>query len=178
MFDNIITFKIACNECKNLRHSTLNIIVTEKELISPSKADLVALCDDFEDIVCEMCGKQGQSWTVFKIELAGEKRITKQAIIQLRVLGTKLSAWIEDENGDKGFSQSEMDTVFSEIDEVIRMKKSESETVEMNLDKEGTAVIIVDFINDYPFAEVSLFKLHNLSYSKLNDVLDFMESNC
>jgi len=163
MHFNQIKYELACRNCKTMRMPGMTMLQSDEEIESMSRDELIAEMDNFEQIQCENCGDSG-NWLVFKIQLNDNDEVRDQFKINIFKQNGQMSG--KPENGY--YSPAQIDIAFMKIRDKI-------ETIKGNYfpsKPDGTAFIMVDFLNDEPYNRVSIFDIDGFSLEEISSFID------
>lgn len=162
---NQIEYDLACRNCKSLRQNGLAMLETEEDIHHMSREELIMEMGNFEHLRCGNCNKKG-NWLVFKIKLNGNDDIINQFKVNIFKKDGLVSGGVE--NGY--FSPIEIELAFMKI----RDKIEELDGSFFPIKDNGTAFILIDFLNDEPYNRISIFDIDGISINEIERLIEHL----
>ena len=163
MHINQIEYDLACRSCKSLRQNGLAMLETEEDIHHMSREELIVEMNNFGHLRCENCNTKG-NWLVFKIKLNGNDDIINQFKVNIFKKNGIISGGVE--NGY--FSPIEIELAFMKIRDEIE----ELEKVFFPIKENGTAFILIDFLNVEPYNRISIFDIDGISINEIERLIE------
>lgn len=163
MYFNQIKYDLACRNCKSMRPTGMTMLQSDEDIEHMTREELIAEMDNFQQIQCENCGEYG-NWLVFKIQLNDNDEVRDQFKINIFKENNKIYGKPE----DGYYSPAQIDIAFMKIRDKIEELEGHSYPSRPN----GTAFIMVDFLNDEPYSRVSIFDLDGFSIEEVSGFVD------
>lgn len=163
MYVHYIHYEIGCRECKTLRRPRATMITSEKQDTAFSRDDLLETMHNFSRLSCETCGKKG-NWTCFKLYINDLDIVREQFKINI----FKENGEIRGGSEEGMFSIAEIDMSIMHVRERIEEERFRSHPSKSN----GSAFIMVDFLNEEPYIRVSVFDLDGITVDEVSRFID------
>ncbi len=163
MYYHRIVYQVACRNCRSIRLPESTNFWSDVEIQHMTRDELISKMNNFKNLQCEECGNFGK-WLVFKIQLDDNDEVTDQYKINIFKENGKIYGKPE----DGYYSPAEIEVAFMDIREKITEVQSQNFPSRPN----GSAFIMVDFLNKEPYSRVSIFDIDGLSIREVSMFID------